>query len=303
MNKKKCFVILPFSETTSTHSEEYWNIFYKIIKSILKENNYECSRSEVGPYNLTTNIIKNINDSDLVIAVLTDLNANVWYELGIRHALKNGTIMLMQEGHKVPFDINSCGIIFYKDTIGLKEELESEIGKYIEKLNTQSCDSPVQSVLGHRIDKAYESKLEEFMQRILNRMPKENTNEEESKRYELLLLLNANALVDKLFEILDKNKWQIDKKNDVKHQILSYIEEMKIEEFEKKCMDLIDSIIFENRDYTRTDAIECVKMRLEIAKRDENIDEQLCAKYRRVIKEFEIATDEEFKALHDIIWE
>lgn len=85
----------------------------------------------MGPYKLFYNIINNIENSDIVIAVLTDFNSNVWYELGIRHTLRTGTIMLLQEGQKVPFDIIDFGIIFYKDSIGLEQRIKKSIEYYL----------------------------------------------------------------------------------------------------------------------------------------------------------------------------
>lgn len=78
----------------------------------MEENGFTCIRSEVGPYKLFANIVENIDKSDIVVSVLTDFNANVWYELGIRHTLHIGTLMLLQEGQNPPFDIKDFGIVF-----------------------------------------------------------------------------------------------------------------------------------------------------------------------------------------------
>lgn len=139
---------MPFSETTKEHDEKYWTTFFATIKEVMEELGYDCIRSEVGPYNLLTNIIMNINCSDVAIAVLTDFNPNVWYELGIRHTLKTGTIMLLQKGQKPPFDIGNYGIIFYEYSSQLHKYLKEEIKKYLAKCNDSTCDSPVIRTLG-----------------------------------------------------------------------------------------------------------------------------------------------------------
>lgn len=175
---KKCFVIMPFSKTANNHDEEYWTIFFDTIKKIMEEKGYSCSRSEVGPYKLFYNIINNIENSDVVIAVLTDFNSNVWYELGIRHTLRTGTIMLLQEGQKVPFDISDFGIIFYKDSIGLEQRIKKSIEDYLDKLDDSICDSPVISSLNGRACNNVEKKLEEMQQliwRLIDEVPRDNT--------------------------------------------------------------------------------------------------------------------------------
>ncbi len=181
---KKCFVIMPFSKTADKHDEEYWTTFFGIIKKIMGEKGYLCTRSEVGPYKLFSNIIENIENSDLVIAVLTDFNSNVWYELGIRHTLRAGTIMLLQEGQKVPFDISDFGIIFYKDSIGLEQYMEKAIEGYLDKLDDSVCDSPVISILNSRAYNKVEKKLEEMEKliwRLVDEVPRDMDIAEKSK--------------------------------------------------------------------------------------------------------------------------
>ena len=174
---RKCFVIMPFSKTVEEHDEEYWTIFFETIKRIMEENGYFCTRSEVGPYKLFSNIIKNIENSDVVIAVLTDFNSNVWYELGIRHTLKTGTIMLLQEGQKPPFDVSDFGIIFYKDAIGLEQRIKKVIEEYLGKLDDSVCDSPVISILNSSSYNNVEKKLEEMQQliwRLIDEVPRDD---------------------------------------------------------------------------------------------------------------------------------
>lgn len=145
--EKTCFVIMPFSKTSDTHTEAYWTRFYEMIQRITEQLGYTCSRSEVGPYKLFSNIVDKIKNSDLVVAVLTDNNANVWYELGIRHTLRTSTVMVLQHGQKVPFDVSDFGVVFYEDTIGIEQELRSKVEAYLNNTNPHFGDSPVLTVL------------------------------------------------------------------------------------------------------------------------------------------------------------
>ena len=169
---------MPFSKTVDKHDEDYWNIFFDTLKRIMEENDYVCTRSEVGPYKLFSNIVKNIKNSDIVIAVLTDFNSNVWYELGIRHTLKTGTIMLLQEGQKPSFDISDFGIIFYKDSIGLEQRIKKDIEDYLSKINDGDCDSPVISTLKSEEYTNVDKKLEEMQKliwRLIDEIPRDNS--------------------------------------------------------------------------------------------------------------------------------
>ena len=208
MDRKKCFVIMPFSKTTESHTEKYWDIFFNIIKDIMEEQGYICIRSEVGPYKLFSNIVTNIESSAVVIAVLTDFNANVWHELGIRHTLRNGTIMLLQNGQQIPFDIHDFGIIFYEDSISLNQYIRQEIRKYLSKINESTCDSPVLYALNGKTINTVEKKLEEMQQliwKMVADIPKTATPVGNNKRIQNRVLwvddypIN-NELVMRLFE-------------------------------------------------------------------------------------------------------
>lgn len=175
MNRKKCFVIMPFSKTTELHDETYWTEFFTTLKKIMEKNGFDCIRSEVGPYKLFANIVENIDKSDIVIAVLTDFNANVWYELGIRHTLKIGTLMLLQQDQNPPFDIKDFGIVFYKDSISLERYLTEQINSYLLKIKDNTCDSPVIYALKNRINYNVEERMNEMQQliwRLIDEIPR-----------------------------------------------------------------------------------------------------------------------------------
>ena len=73
-----------------------------------------------------------------------------------------------------------------------------------------------------------------------------------------------------------------------------------IEEFENKCMDIIEQIVSIDVKQTRLEAIEISeKMRDKaVATKDQKVVEV----YERVVKEFEIATDEEYELLRKQIF-
>lgn len=69
--------------------------------------------------------------SDLVIADLSTLNPNVFYEIGLRHMLGKAIIHVADENTKLPFDVSSFRTVIYD--IHEPEKLEQAI-----KQNTQS---------------------------------------------------------------------------------------------------------------------------------------------------------------------
>jgi hypothetical protein len=152
---KECFVIMPFSETDKKkgHSEEYWTCFFEeFLTPALSECGYRARRSEATPGNIIEGIIQDLQGSNLVLAVLTDHNPNVWYELGVRHSLRKGTIMMIEECQKIPFDVDKYGVIRYakdKDPAELAKDkkLKEDLARYIRRAEAGVQDSPVKDFL------------------------------------------------------------------------------------------------------------------------------------------------------------
>lgn len=110
-----CFIIMPFSETTEEHTEEYWTShFDSYLKPLIEEiPNLKAKRSMAIRGDIIRQIIHELIVSPIVIAELTDHNPNVFWELGVRQSFKHGTITIAEEGTRLPFDIGVKGTLFY----------------------------------------------------------------------------------------------------------------------------------------------------------------------------------------------
>src|SRR5690349_18283745 len=89
------FVIMPIRH--GEEFEHYRAIYADFVRPTLEQAGYIVTRADdirrTGA--ITKDIVLRLSEADVVVADLTDLNANVFYELGIRHVLrKSGTIML-----------------------------------------------------------------------------------------------------------------------------------------------------------------------------------------------------------------
>ena len=113
---KKCFVIMPFSTTATCKENEWTDIFEHLIKPAINNTkmNYLCERSQSLAGNIIENVLDELNRSELVIADLTDRNPNVYYELGVRHALRDRTILISQSINDIPFDLRQYATIVYE---------------------------------------------------------------------------------------------------------------------------------------------------------------------------------------------
>lgn len=146
-----CFVIMPIraGDEYRIHLNRYKYIIEPAVRSVQRNGQpvYDVLRGDLVSKtgSITRNILQQIYSADVVIADLTDLNPNVFYELGVRHALRNGTILMALEGTLTPFDVGDLRIIHYQDRVGGELEAIPQIKSFLEEIvdsKTQD-DSPV----------------------------------------------------------------------------------------------------------------------------------------------------------------
>jgi hypothetical protein len=105
-----------------------------IKEAILKARpDIEVTRAdEVSlPGTITTDIITRLMHSDFVVADVTFPNPNVFYELGLRHACRPGTIIIKDKnGPSVPFDIAHLRYIEYENTASGLKTLAEQFHSY-----------------------------------------------------------------------------------------------------------------------------------------------------------------------------
>ena len=144
---KTCFVLMPFAE-------EYREVYEQVYRPVCNAAGIRCWRVDevAGPGSITRDIVEGIIDADIIISDLTSQNPNVFYELGIAHAVGNKTIMTCQRIEDVPFDIGNYRVILYDQTIAGSKKLTERLTAAIQELLAalDRTNNPVQSVLGGR---------------------------------------------------------------------------------------------------------------------------------------------------------
>src|SRR5688572_14372323 len=84
---------------------------------------------------------------EYAVADLTTANANVFYELGVRHATRPwSTVLLFAEGGRLPFDVTPLRAIPYRLEGGKPANAEatrSVLVKQLEAARNRAKDSPV----------------------------------------------------------------------------------------------------------------------------------------------------------------
>ena len=85
---------------------------------------------------------------EYAVADLTFANANVFYELGVSHAVRPfSTVLLLAEGTRLPFDLKlDRGLPYSLSTAGLPQDVEATTRRITQRLvaaRDGSTDSPV----------------------------------------------------------------------------------------------------------------------------------------------------------------
>jgi hypothetical protein len=110
------------------------NIIIPAVERATKQKSDECVfRADLisKPGLITEHIIEKLQEVDVVIADITKLNANVMFELGIRHGLGKPYVLLCEEGQELPFDIKNFRTIFYEININKFRQPRQELSEYI----------------------------------------------------------------------------------------------------------------------------------------------------------------------------
>jgi len=127
-----CFVLMPFDE-------KFASIYESIIKKVVESFNLKCTRADeiFGTQPIIEDILEHIQKSRILIADLTSRNPNVFYELGLAHAVGKEVILISQNLKDVPFDLKHYRCIVYEDSVAgaekLKEGLINTLMKIINK--------------------------------------------------------------------------------------------------------------------------------------------------------------------------
>lgn len=209
--KPKVFFIMPFEE-------DFFSLFEELKNEFSKDYEFINAGDLENQQNILQNIVEGINMADVVIADLTGLNPNVFYELGLAHAMNKKVIIITQNISELPFDIksykaNEYSLLFHKIPIlkkKLKELLDGAIDGSIKygnpvsdyllpvELNTENASNikPLLPQIEKMVFSDYEKEIKEYLGKINNEVA--IICEEMSE--------TCNLIEESTFEIIDIRK-------------------------------------------------------------------------------------------------
>lgn len=119
-------VLTPFNK----RFEESFNT----IAEACREVGFRCLRGDEEQVrgDLLPHILRLIVKARVIIANIDGRNPNVFYELGIAHALEKVTILVTKSIKSAPFDLQAKKLVVYKDMDELRLVLQKELARSLK---------------------------------------------------------------------------------------------------------------------------------------------------------------------------
>lgn len=161
-SQQRCFIVMGFGVKTDYATGRKLDLdksYRLLIKPTVEEKGFLCIRADEIRHSgaIDVPMYQELLTADIVVADLSTANPNAFYELGIRHALRPRTTIVISENKlPYPFDLNHVAINSYThlgDAIDYEEVLRFRkvLGETLEAVRqNQQPDSPVYTFL-HRL--------------------------------------------------------------------------------------------------------------------------------------------------------
>jgi tetratricopeptide (TPR) repeat protein len=189
-NGKTCFVVMGFGKKTDFETGRTLDLdmsYQNMIKPAVEAAGLKCIRADeiVHSGQIDVPMYEQLLTADVVVADLSTSNKNAFYELGVRHALRPyTTVVICEDGIKaLPFDANHIAVRKYHhlgEDIGSSEarrfsKLLTDAITEILKKNPPDKDSPVYTFL-------HDLKAPEKIAAVIKEAAREGTGSMPEKR-------------------------------------------------------------------------------------------------------------------------
>lgn len=126
-----CFIVMPFSvEALNVVYEDY------VLPTLVDRCQLRSERGDdvFGSAVIMDDITRSIRKARLIIADLTGRNPNVFYEVGIAHALNKQVLLMTQSIEDVPFDLRHRRALVYEYSPRGCKKLEKDLYENVQHM-------------------------------------------------------------------------------------------------------------------------------------------------------------------------
>lgn len=132
---RRCFVVSAFG-ANSEEQLRHKQVLRHLVRKVLGTRFHVIRADEIDDEGLITNqIIEHLLEDDLVVADLTGLNPNVFYEVAVRHAARKPIVHLITAGEEIPFDVaNMRAVPYALDDPDALEAAQEELARKVRAI-------------------------------------------------------------------------------------------------------------------------------------------------------------------------
>mgnify|MGYP001678799289 CR=1 FL=1 len=226
--QKTCFIVCPISSEDSDIRKNSDKLLKHLIQPVCNKLGFETVRIDKHFHNeqITDEIIRYLEEAELVIADTTTNNPNCFYEIGYRKAISKPLILIRSIGENLPFDISGINSLSYNlqdlDNVEeFKEKLEGNISildfeKSFSKNKTDKNSDEILNkifnlllTIDNKMDKFNSNIISEITRNFVSSVDKKNENEVMLQFLKTVLEnpKHINSLVELGKIAKDQEKW------------------------------------------------------------------------------------------------
>jgi hypothetical protein len=148
----ECFFIAPIGRAGSPERDRSDGVLQYIVGPAVEPLGMRAVRADhIGqPGQITHQVIERVLSSKGAVADLTGANANVYYELAVRHAARLPVVLIADEDEqkRLPFDLSQMRTIFFSHTsLASAAKARDAITAQMTEALDGAVDSPVTTAL------------------------------------------------------------------------------------------------------------------------------------------------------------
>src|SRR5260370_31856711 len=117
---------------------EYEELFKDVIAPVCEKMELEPFRASQAYYPglIIADIQRQIRESRVMIAEITPVNANVYYEVGYADAIGKPVILIADAGKvdQLPFDVRAFRTLFYENSIVGKKRVQKTLTQFLRNI-------------------------------------------------------------------------------------------------------------------------------------------------------------------------
>lgn len=128
VDQDMAFVLVPFHP-------EFMETFLT-VSHVCRDAGLKCLRGDEDYYDdVQPEILRLMVQARIIIAVIDGRNPNVFYELGIAHAIDKPVIIISRSVESLPIDVRSKYMVLYDDLSDLEHKLRDQLLKVFRGLS------------------------------------------------------------------------------------------------------------------------------------------------------------------------